>query len=73
VTARQATISDQPVQPACKHRQSQGEPLEPFSCVETTQPYGSRGPDPAGVGNYSRGREPRGAGLSGHASTRPAG
>jgi len=40
VTARHATISDQPIQPACKHRQSQGEPLEPLPRVETAQPYG---------------------------------
>ena len=44
-----------------------------FRVWKTTQPYGSRGPDPAGVGNYNRGREPRGTGLFGHASTRPAG
>ena len=73
MSARHATISNQPIQPACQHRQSQGEPLEPLPRLETAQPYGSRGPDPTGVGNLDRGREPRRAGLSGHAPAGPGG
>ena len=32
--------------------------MEPLSRVETAQPHGSCGPDPTGVGNLNRGREP---------------
>ena len=35
MTARHATISDQTIQPACKHRQSQGEPLELLPRVDS--------------------------------------
>jgi len=49
-----AIISHKPIQPACQHRQSHGEPLEPLPRLEAAQPYGSGGSDPAGVGNLDR-------------------
>jgi hypothetical protein len=44
--------------------------MEPLPGVETAQPYGSRRPNAAGVGDYDSGREPRRAQLSDNAQAR---
>ena len=73
MNTRHATISDQSFKPAGRHYQSQGGPLEPLPRVEAPRPYGSRGTDPAGVGNLDCGREPGCAGLFSHAAAGPGG
>jgi hypothetical protein len=73
VSTSHATISDQPLKPACQHCQTQGEPLEPLPGMETTQSYGSRGHNSTRVGNNYLGREPWSSELSSHASARPCG